>query len=295
MNPCPDSGHVFLLHCDVEHLAADAVLVPGNPGPKTGVIAIESKDPRVHLFEAADFRGLLTPDKVIFHVVDVVRAFLEQATAVIGDARSQFKRAKPLLALPIFGVGRMDPDDLIRGEGSIVRALLSLLYEHASHSKLDVALCTVDKSAYQVMQVERDNLCPFKDGPFWMLSPKVKMHAEQLAKDALRGSLSLFVGAGASYPSGLPSWGGLLSDLAKKAGFTEAEQAELKSMDYLDQPTLIEERMGEYARRDRAQRARSPSCTGALRSRATSCSRGKTTCGTRTTGERCAGWCNRCC
>lgn len=242
-------GHVFLLHCDAENLAADAILLPGNPGPPSGVRALEtSPDSRVKLYEAADTHGAADTDQLLATGLQIVNDFLAAATEAVGSVDSKFRRAKPLLALPLIGVGRMDPDDLVRDEGTAVSTILPVLYEHVNKSGVDVALCTTDVSAYRVMQVQREKLCPFQNGAFWMLSKKMKQHAELLATDALRGSLSLFVGAGVSYPSGLPSWGGLLGGLAAEAGFSEEDQKKLKELDYLDQPTLIEEKMGRQFR-----------------------------------------------
>lgn len=50
--------------------------------------------------------------------------------------------------------------------------------------------------------------------------------------------------AGVSFCPGPPSRGGLLGELAQDAGFLEDDQKALSELDYLDQPALIEERMG---------------------------------------------------
>ena len=42
------------------------------------------------------------------------------------------------------------------------------------------------------------------------------------------GRLGVLFGAGVSFPSGLPSWGGLLQELAVRAGFNETEQKQLQ-------------------------------------------------------------------
>lgn len=251
MDPNPNTGHVFLLHCDAENLAADAILVPGKPVHTSGVVAIESPDSRVKVFEAPIVASSVDLDDLLSQAKEVVQGFLDAATTAVDG--SQFRRAKPLLALPVFGVGRMDPNDLIHEEGAIISVVLPMLYEHVNKNNVDVALCTIDISAYNVMQVQRENLCPIKGGPFWMLDEQTKKCAERLADDALRGSLTLFFGAGASYPSGLPSWGGLLEDLAVKAGFTEEERKGLKDLDFLDQPTLIEAKMGMEFRQEIAK------------------------------------------
>ena len=77
-----------------------------------------------------------------------------------------------------------------------------------------------------------------------MLSPEMRQQVSQLQAKASKRRLGLLIGAGISVPSGLPSWGGLLNKLAARAGFSEAEQGALSNLGFLDQPTLIEERMG---------------------------------------------------
>ena len=68
--------------------------------------------------------------------------------------------------------------------------------------------------------------------------------SNRLQKEADNERLALFIGAGASFPSGLPSWAGLVEQLAITAGFTETERAALAKLSVLDQATLIQERFG---------------------------------------------------
>lgn len=242
--PTSNCGHVFLLHCDAKQLAADVVLIPGNPGPDSGVRKTKSEDSWVTVFEAANVRGIKDSEKLLECEVQIVKDYLNAATAAVGDSESKLRRTKSLLALPLIGVGQMDPDDVMKEEGKAVSTVLPLLYKHANTHGMDIALCTTDEQAYGVMQVFRDELCPLKGGPFWMMPKKMQKHAEIVADKAIKGALSIFFGAGVSYSSGLPSWGDLLGGLAVEAGFSEEEQRALKELDYLDQPTLIEERMG---------------------------------------------------
>jgi hypothetical protein len=75
-----------------------------------------------------------------------------------------------------------------------------------------------------------------------MLSPDLLKEAKRLEDQAVSGRLGLLFGAGVSFPSGLPSWGGLLSILANAAGFDAESQKALNELGLLDQPTLIEDR-----------------------------------------------------
>lgn len=233
-------GHVFVLHCDSTGLAADALLL-ANAIPDGPVTEGSQRDGRTRLFNAPSL-------SLASEAVTVVTSYLSAAADAV--PKSVFGRGKPLFALPLFGAGATDIDDAITQEGLFVEAILPLLYRAANEHGVDVALCTTSESAYKILQVQRAVLCPFADGPFWMLSPALKKESERLATIAKSGSLSIFFGAGVSFPSGLPSWGGLLKSLAVAGGFTEKEQEALKDLDYLDQPTIIEERMGSVKFRE---------------------------------------------
>jgi len=109
----------------------------------------------------------------------------------------------------------------------------------------DIAFCTVSSGAYKVTQVLREQCCPFADGAFWMLSEEQKRQLARLQREAEACRLALFIGAGVSLPSGLPSWTGLLEQLADQAGFSDEEKADLKKLSVLDQAKLIESQMDE--------------------------------------------------
>ena len=238
--PSEKCGHVFILHCDSAGLAADALLVP-NASIEQHLRDAGLRDGKTHVFEAAPLKGP-SDEQIAEAAVALVRKFFETAAAVV--TKSVFRRDNPLFALPLYGAGKTDQSDQIKKEALFIEAMLPIMYDVADTYAIDVALCTTSTSAYKVMQVRRAPLCPFAGGPFWMLSSNLRQESDRLAALAERGALSIFFGAGVSYPSGLPSWGGLLKSLAVKAGFSEEEQEALADLDYLDQPTLIEERMG---------------------------------------------------
>ena len=155
----------------------------------------------------------------------VVRNYLQAAGALLKGRKSKFGRAQPLMALPLPGCGEMDETDLIVNEGLMISTLLPLLYEAANTYKVDVAVCTTDRSAFGVCQVLRAKYCPFKGGPYWMLTMEQKMQAARIQKKAKAGKLALLYGAGISMASGLPSWGGLLAQLAEQARPSGAQGA----------------------------------------------------------------------
>lgn len=268
-------GHVFVLHCDSTGLAADALLL-ANAIPDGPVCLAGQRDGKTRVFNAPSLT--LDPiEQTVSESVTVVKDFFaaaavalqvaaeeakavarkeaEETAAAEGKAlededagpavpKSVFGRGKPLFALPLLGAGDADITDAITQEGLLVKAILPLVYQAANEHGVDIALCTTCGTAYKILQVQRGLLCPFPEGPFWMLSPGLRKESERLAIIAKSGSLSIFFGAGVSFPSGLPSWGGLLKSLAVAGGFNEEEQKALKDLDYLDQPTIIEERMG---------------------------------------------------
>jgi hypothetical protein len=77
-----------------------------------------------------------------------------------------------------------------------------------------------------------------------MLDDALRAQAGRLKTCAEQDRLSLFFGAGVSFPSGLPSWGGLLDELANRAQLDDASKDQVKKMSFLDQPTIFEQHMG---------------------------------------------------
>lgn len=238
--PSGNCGHVFILNVDSTGLAADAILL-ANAIPDGDVQDAGQRDGMTHVFHAPSL--CVDPiEKSLSESVTIVNQYFEIASGAV--KKSVFGRAKPLFALPLFGAGSTDISDTIVEEGLFVKAILPLLYKAANTHGVDVALCTTSVPAYKILQVQREALCPLAGGPFWMLSPELKAEAERLAAIAKNGSLSIFFGAGVSFPSGLPSWGGLLSSLAEEGQLKDDERKALSKLDYLDQPSIIEERMG---------------------------------------------------
>lgn len=238
-------GHVFVLLCDSTGIAADALLVP-NANTDQQIRDAGQRDGKTRIFEAAPI-SLGNAQDTLSATAAVVKTYFHTASTIV--VKSVFRRDNPLLALPLYGSGKADVDDTIKDEGAYIETILPLAYDVADAYGVDIALCTTSHTAYSVMQVRRAELCPFNDGPFWMLSESLRAEAARLAAKARGGTLSVFFGAGVSFPSGTPSWGGLLKQLAEEAGFSEQEREALAELDYLDQPTLIEEKMGREALR----------------------------------------------
>ena len=123
--------------------------------------------------------------------------------------------------------------------------ILESAFAFADDLGVDIAVCVPEKEAFIFTKALRDEHCPFAGGTFWMLSKSEKANALSLAESAKAGRLAIFIGAGVSIPSGAPSWGGLLEALAVEAGMNDDDRIYLKDVDFLDQPTILEEEMGD--------------------------------------------------
>ena len=250
-------GHVFILHCSITGFAADAFLLPHDAqdsgqdglkltmlrgfGGRDGVGSIRQYHGKI----AAEHYGGESEATIKSKVVAVVAAFLKEAGSALKGQVSGLGRPRPLLGLPLPGVGLMDKNDTIKEEGLIVEEVLPMMYHAVRDFGVDCAVCTTDSGAFRVMQVLREKHCPSdRAGPFWMLSEEQLGTCQHLASAAAEDRLALFLGAGVSFPSGLPSWEGLLETLSRRAGFSDAERASLSRLNYLDQASLIRDRIG---------------------------------------------------
>lgn len=135
-------------------------------------------------------------------------------------ARAHAGRARPLVAIPLLGVGA----GLFPGKrADVVRALIRELYAWVSadcpenERHYDVALVLYRTADYAAAQWQRALLD--KEADCWPeLDAHLKEHADRLGDLAARGNLSVFAGAGVSMPLGFPSWKALLQSMADKAG-----------------------------------------------------------------------------
>lgn len=241
-------GHVFILHCDVDGLAADVILrtkYSTHIEANFSVNDCESdlKNPKTRVFESFIRRNEENESHHLKNTVQMINSFFEKARKCV--SHSEYQRSKPLFGLSIFGDKSSTNDCCsVFSEGEIIDVIVPMMYNYANEFKADIALCTLSQTIFNVMQVKRWTRCPFIKGPFWMLSTELKNKAQKLADLALTDSLSIFFGAGISFCSGLPSWNSLLRQLAKKAEFSVDDQHSLLELNYLDQATIIEEKMG---------------------------------------------------
>lgn len=166
--------------------------------------------------------------------LEAVEQFVRKAC--VAGARVT-KRSKPLLGLPLVGTGA---GGQWFQKAEMTRALLPLLHRLADELDVDLALVTYDDEAFAAAQVVRRNLrCEWTE-----LTAAHRDHAATLARHALAGDLVLFMGAGASMGAGLPSWQGLLDDLAEVAGLSADEVETMSSLPATDQARILEDALG---------------------------------------------------
>jgi hypothetical protein len=169
------------------------------------------------------------PDKF----VKSAREFLETAFAHLGRPRGQ--RAVPLLALPVVGAGAGGG---ARQAGQIVRHLLPALTAFTRDRQVDVALAMRAPAQYAAAQAVRAEV--EGDAAWPELDAALRAKVDDLAERAARHELVLFLGAGVSRSAGLPSWGGLLCDLAGKE---VADDPDFTSLGALDQARVVRGRL----------------------------------------------------
>jgi SIR2-like domain len=164
-------------------------------------------------------------------------AFVDQARRLPRSGPAGRRRV-PLLAVPVIGTGD-GGGATVKGEA--VARLLQLLAEVARD--VDIALVvTTDAMAAAAREQRRR---PEQRRAFESeLGVALVAEADRLAGRARRGEIVLFTGAGTGVPAGLPTWDGLLRDLAGGELFTEPELRELSA---LDKAAIIERRIGRPA------------------------------------------------
>ncbi|MCE9561396.1 MAG: SIR2 family protein [Planctomycetes bacterium] len=176
--------------------------------------------------------------------VDGALEFLDAAARDISASGESplFRRARSLLAVPIVGTGR---GGAAERAGEVVQELLPRLRDFATRKfpggrEFDVVLVCFDAASHAAAQAERVRHADWPTD----LTDALKAEAQRLADHALRGELALFLGAGVSMAAGLPSWGGLLDELAACAKMTSDERLALAELrNALDQATLVERRL----------------------------------------------------
>ena len=169
-------------------------------------------------------------------------AFVAQASAALREQLIPLDR-RPVLAVNVLGTGE---GGMAADKGEIHRALLPVLERAAHDHDADVILVTWGRRAYAAAQRERRRHLSREYGgehhKLWDLGEEHEAlihQARQLADQARRHNLVVFVGAGVSAGVGFPVWQQLLDDLAKEAGLVDGDVEQLRRLDLRDQAALL--------------------------------------------------------
>ena len=151
------------------------------------------------------------------------------------------RRDKYLIAVPVFGTGGAGFGGAI---GSVAHAILDCLLEISKlDSEFDYVLCTIDTEAFVAAQNYRlNNFDKFFGSMPHLTNPDKMSTIVKLAELAAEGKLALFIGAGVSVGAGMPSWGGLLEELAKECAIDVSTPFWISS-DYLSKADIIEKKL----------------------------------------------------
>ncbi len=123
-------------------------------------------------------------------------------------------------------------------KGRVINSLVKGLLELVKRYDVDLALVTHTAAALAAAQQAR-----FEAGEKWSeLSPQLAQKARAMAAAGRQDGLALFLGAGVSCSAGLPSWNGLLENLAVDLGINDSELTEFNRLDVLDRGSILERR-----------------------------------------------------
>lgn len=254
--------HCFAVQADLRLLDADAYIIPtdsfGTVEPawewavgvspsgsarqlheeqrlltETGFVWVDSPTGRSVL--ALDVAGDGS-DLGVGPMVERLRAAL---AALEARGLSSDYRARPLVAMPLIGVGKAGHAGRT---GEVIAALLDAVDDHFSRfdtGSFDLVIATRDPSSIAALQHERRTRIPageLEQTPRWLID---------LVNAARSGRLAVMFGAGASAALGLPMWKGLLDLLVENLQGSDLTASDLARLDPTDAATLLIEAGGE--------------------------------------------------
>lgn len=214
-----DQGRLFVVHGRLESVTCDVAVVVTDDsgllgqhwsdvaGPRNEPLDMTrgwatvplTTDPGAPIVLAVSIET--TYDEVLRRLDAVLRETVRAVTLPTRGAMSP-----PLVAMPVVGIGA---GGFSERRGDVVRALVDHLSSACPEIGVDVALVTPDPAVHAAAQHARRYL----PSP---VTEELEDHARRLGALARRGRLAVFMGAGVSIPSGLPSWHELLGTLAKR-------------------------------------------------------------------------------
>lgn len=117
----------------------------------------------------------------------------------------------------------------------VIAALLPALTDFASRADLDVALVLRDARDHAAVQDVRRRA----HLDTWQLDAQLCAAGRELAQLADGGRLVLFLGAGVSRAAGLPLWNELVEELLEQAGVTGPPRESVRGLDVQDQAEYV--------------------------------------------------------
>lgn len=159
------------------------------------------------------------------------------------------KNVCPLIATSLLGTGY---GGNYRKTGDMVRRLLPLLYALADELRIDIAIVTIEEEVFALTNAVKKTFLEAQPRSSLLyetingaryLSEATLNRLRFLSAQAMRGELTLFVGAGASMGVGIPSWNELLNNVAHKLGIEGEHFKEFSTMDYYTKAAVLESRL----------------------------------------------------
>lgn len=234
------TGHLFIVHGRLGDLTCDAVIVTNDDRGILGehwqaAIGVEEQTLDMSTgwtrIDAATYPAFAVSIEAEYGVVleRIERCLGEIARYFEGRESSRGRGALPLVVLPVVGIGEGGLSD---HRGDVVRDLAAHLTTVADDQCMDIALVTPDPAVWSAAQYARR-------GSPSPLPADLEDQARRLGDLARQRRLALFMGAGVSIPSGLPSWHTLLERLAEEFDVAE-ELRSANDFSSTDKAGLIE-------------------------------------------------------
>lgn len=264
------SGHLFITRGSLTRLACDAILVPSGthdgrfghvthhwaklplPRDSHGFVT-PAPDGERRVVEVPTLDGSSWPALWVGHTgetgdeppewyAEALGQFIREAAdrpperrevAPVGDDR-------PLLALPLIGTGK---GGMAHRKGEIILAAVRAILNELATVDADVVLVVQDAETYTAAQQARAQAT---DSAWASLEASHVETARELAREARRGRLVLFMGAGTGVGAGLPNWEELIERLGERVGLrSEEDQSALSHLDPRDAGLVLDRRLRE--------------------------------------------------
>ena len=241
-------------HSDLTKLACDDILIPtdadlwvtsawdalGAPPPVTNRWADDGERVTASVIPAARLLGrrrrwVNTGATAATAAVGWLREGIRQAMDAVAEDTSRLplhKRQRPLIGIPMFGVGE-GGFDAVRGDA--LRALLDECDAATAKHGFDIVITCYRRSDYAALQRVRNE----RQNSHASLSDVLQTEADRLGGLAAVGGLALFIGAGVSIAAGLPSWDKLIEQIAAESETYSARVKELQDIPAVDAAALL--------------------------------------------------------